>query len=55
MLRSDRLTCALWAVWVKRKGAALGLTQVAVDIVENPALQNNGILTQARLEELISI
>ena len=30
-------------------------TQVAVDIVENPALQNNGILTQARLEELISI
>ena len=30
-------------------------TQIAVDIVENPALQNNGILTQARLEELISI
>ena len=29
--------------------------QTAVDIVENPALQNNGILTQARLEELISI
>lgn len=30
-------------------------TQIAVDIVENPALQNNGIITQARLEELISI
>ena len=30
-------------------------TQRVVNIIENPALQNNGILTQARLEELISI
>lgn len=30
-------------------------TQRVVNIVENPALQNSGILTQARLEELISI